>query len=161
MGSQAGNGKTGPGSGEEGLARRHPWVPYTQMKYGKKKVGLTELRQYLQGVQKRGWGAGSKEGGGKAGETVLQKPRRVTWRAGEAGRAGALHEKEVPADPDKTRLALLSGLPGGTVMYHDGRNWPWLEMSGLCVFIHLNFVHRGDNSQGSCSAEYLSAPSIG
>ena len=36
---------------------------------------LTELRQYLQGVQKRGWGGGSKEGGGKPEETVLQKPR--------------------------------------------------------------------------------------
>lgn len=97
-------------------------MPYTQIKYGMKKVGLMELRQYLQGVQKRGWGGGSKEGGGKAGETVLQKPRRVTRRAGEAGRAGALHGKEVPTDPDKTRLALLSGLPGGRVMYHNGRN---------------------------------------
>ena len=72
-----------------------------------------------------------------------------------------MHENEVPADPDKTHLALLSGLLSGTVRYHDGRNWPWLEMSGLSVFTHLNFGHKGGNSQGSYSAEYFRAPSTG
>lgn len=51
---------------------------------------------------------------------MLPKPRQVPRRAGEAGRAEALHEKEVPADPDKTRLALLPGLPGGTMRVGTG-----------------------------------------
>lgn len=52
------------------------------MKYGEKKGVLTELRQYLQGVQKRGWGGGSEEGGGKGEETVLRKPRRHSGSEG-------------------------------------------------------------------------------
>ena len=86
------------------------------------KSGAHGTETIFTGSSEKRVGGGSKEGGGKAGETVLQKPRRVTRRAGEAGRAGALHGKEVPTDPDKTRLALLSGLPGGRVMYHNGRN---------------------------------------
>lgn len=73
----------------------------------------------------------------------------------EAGRAEALHEKEVPADPDKTRLALLPGLPGGTMRVGTGHG---LNEWTLSIY-SLEFVRRGGNSQGSCFAEYFSAPS--
>lgn len=82
------------------------------MKYGEKR-GAHGTEAIVTGVQKRRWGGPAKK------EESQERSRAAEAKAGpsesQRGRLGgpkALHEKEVPADPDKTRLALLPGLPG-------------------------------------------------